>query len=256
MLCWRGKRGFVYPSEGVISAYTSSAHFPICILLPARASLSKRKSPSSAGHPHPLFPRCVCGWFGYASSAHLPICILLPARASLSKRKSPSSVGHPHPLFPRCVCGWFGYTSSAHFPICILLPARASLSKRKSPSSVGHPHPLSPRCVCGWFGYTSSAHLPICILLPARASLSKRKSPSSEEHPHPLFPRYLGAGNISCWHNVLLFGALRRRTFRYVNYCLRALPCLIAERYAFVCVSSPRGSRSCSDGGGGAYFGG
>ena len=148
--------------------------------------------------------------------------------------------------------------------------------------------------------YTSSAHLPICILLPARASLSKRKSPSSEEHPHPLFPRYLGAGNISCRHNVLLFGTLRRRTFRYVNYCLRALPCLnenhpprrsiltpfspavfagglvilrqrtcqyvyyclralpclIAERYAFVCVSSPRGSRSCSDGGGGTYFGG
>ena len=147
--------------------------------------------------------------------------------------------------------------------------------------------------------YTSSAHLPICKLLPVRASLSKRKSPSSAGHPHPLFPRYLGAGNISCRHNVLLFGTLRQRTCQYVNYCLRAslskrkspssaghppppfspavfagggeyfvsaladmytiacaLPCLIAERYAFVCVSSPRGSRSCSDGGGGAYSGG
>ena len=127
MLYWRGKRGFVYPAEGVISAYTSSAHLPICILLPARASLSKRKSPYSAGHPHPLFPRCVCGWFGYTSSAHFSICILLPARASLSKRKSPSSEEHPHPLVPRCVCRWFGYASSAHLPICILLPARASL---------------------------------------------------------------------------------------------------------------------------------
>ena len=130
------------------------------------------------------------------------------------------------PFSPAVFAGGGGYTSSAHFPICILLPACASLSKRKSPSSEEHPHPLFPRCVCGWFGYASSAHFPICILLSACASLSKQKSPSSAGHSHPLFPRYLGAGNISCRYNVLLFSALRWCAFRYVNYCLRALPCL------------------------------
>ena len=178
MLYWRGKRGFVYPAEGVISAYTSSAHLPICILLPARASLSKRKSPSSVGHPHPLFPRCVCGWFGYASSAHLPVCILLPARASLSKRKSPYSAGHPHPFFPRCVLRvvWLYF-----------IGALANM-------------------------YTIACALP-CL---------NENPPPRRGILTPLFPRYLGAGNISCRHNVLLFGTLRRRIFRYVYYCLRA----------------------------------
>ena len=104
---------------------------------------------------------------------------------------------------------------SAHLPICILLPARASLSKRKSPSSAGHPHPLFPRCVCGWgriLRQRTCQYVNYCL----------RALPCLNENPPPrrsiltpFSPAVFAGGGMLC-----------RRTCQYVNYCPRALPCL------------------------------
>ncbi len=208
----------------------------VSILLPACPSLPLRKDPRPQRQAQHLGVVLVFLLFcANAVSCRLWVCILLPARPSLPLRKDPRPQRQAQHLGVVPVFLLFCANAvSCRLWVSILLPAHPSLPLRKDPRPQRQAQRLGVVRVGECYVKTAVFLCKCCVMSLGNMytiacapflAFAQRSTPTAASST----PRRRASGGVLRQNSGLFVQMPCHVAWQYVNYCLRALPCLCAK---------------------------